>query len=233
MESASGVIRARDIGHATIHTSSGSVTVQGTTGDVSLRTSSANVRLERVRGTVVGQIGSGNLTIDGVAGSLDVTAASGNIIATGIAGDARAVSINGRTELSCVAGRVDITDTSGAIRVEAATGDVHIDTATGRALVVTRLRSGGRYVLKTLDGRIELRIPAESRDFGATLSAYLKRIDVGAPFDAAETARDRDGRRLTLRVGSDQARIDLEAFGGRLTLGAGVPRPCDAPEVAR
>lgn len=214
-------------GRLTLDASSGSIRARDV-HDVQVRTKSANVTLEQIKGAVTAQIGAGNLDLSAVRGGLDATASSGNISALDVTGDVHVVSINGRTTLTCVGGRIDVGDTSGVTTVASAGDDVQLETATGRASVTTRLNPNARYVLKSLDGRLEVRIPPDSRDFAATISAYLKRVSIEPPFATAVVASDSDDKRRVLRVGDDRARVAIESFGGQVTFGPGTPKPCPA-----
>ena len=219
-------------GRLTLETSSGSIRAREVQ-DLQLRTKSANVVLERVKGSVTAHIGAGNLDLSGAQGPVDVTASAGTVTATAVSSDVHVVSINGRTTLACVDGRIDVSDTSGAITIASAGDDVRVETATGRASLTTRVNPDARYVLKTLDGRLEVRVPPDSRDFVATISAYLKKVSFEPPFATAVLTPDADDRRRVLRVGAERARIAIEAFGGQVTFGPGTPKPCGVGGVSR
>lgn len=172
---------------------------------------------------------SGPVEVENVGGLLDVTTTSGPVRVRGARGDVRVLSISGEVTVSCARGRVIVANTDGAISLEAAGGDVDASTTNGDILFVGSVR-GGRYSLKSMSGRVVMKLRPDSGGFTAALTSYRGSVDADFPLKITQSSKNETvNRRLVGRHGDGRAQVALDTFDGAVSLStaaAGASKDC-------
>lgn len=175
---------------------------------------------------------SGNIEVEDASGLVNVTTSAGTIRLLGPKSEVRALSIVGPIEIRCARGHVDVANTNAPIDIYDSTGDVDAVAANSSVRFSGDLQEGRRYFLKSMSGRVEMILPANTRGFNATLSSYSGIVESDFPLTANQNQGNahavRQGEReLTRRIsgqfGNSKAQIILDSFEGlvRLTKNSG------------
>jgi DUF4097 and DUF4098 domain-containing protein YvlB len=188
----------------------------------------SNVILKRIGGAEV-HTRSGNVEIESATGLVQVATVSGAISVHNSRGAVRAVSIAGPIEIKCAHGRIDVTNTEAPIELINIDGDVDAIATNSSVRQAGNIREDGRYYLKSMSGRVEMIVPANTHGFTATLSSYRGLIQSDFALKSGPPIKDSPQNRLSGRVGNGKAQITLDSFEGlvRLTkIPAGATEPC-------
>jgi DUF4097 and DUF4098 domain-containing protein YvlB len=197
------------------------VNLEGTYVDIDLEGMQGEVTAETVGGDVRLKGGSGAVNLKSVEGIIEVEGSKGritlNTVNEGIfvrdaAGDVAAETVNGDLTLE----RIE----SNSIDVTTVNGDVTYDGA---------IRDGGTYRFATHNGDVELRVPDQinASVFVRTYRGdFESHFQVAVPTQAASSSeedsdrrrRERRNRRFSFTLGSGAARVELESFGGDISL---------------
>ena len=170
---------------------------------------------------------SGNVEIENATGFIQVTTASGAIRVTNAKAGVRAVSIAGPIEVKCASGRVDVTNTDAPIDFYNVVGDVDAMAANSSVRFDGELEQDGRYHLRSMSGRVEMILPANTGGFNATLSSYrgmvesdfpLKATVSGATKEIIRSGQTQFNRRLSGQFRNQRAQIWLDSFEGLVRL---------------
>lgn len=161
---------------------------------------------------------SGDVEIDGVNELASVVTTAGAIRATRSRKLIVAVSITGPIEVKCSAGRVDVSNTGAPIVLENIDGDVDAIATNSSVRLTSAIREGGRYYLKSMSGRVEMVLPANTRGFEAVLSSYQGSVETDFKFATKLTADGTQNRRVAGRFGNGKAQILLDSFEGAVRL---------------
>ena len=124
----------------TVGTSSGGIEIEGDAGSVRVTTASGAVSIERATA----------VDARGTSGRVEVGSCTGSCVVVSVSSDVR-IRAAGRAVVATVSGDVD---------VEAA-GDAEVKTVSGR--VVLGARGGGRLVVRSISGAIEVSVPAGAK----------------------------------------------------------------------
>jgi DUF4097 and DUF4098 domain-containing protein YvlB len=172
------------------------------------------VSAETVRGDIVIKGGSGIVTAKSIHGEIIVEDAKGRINAssvneairvTGAVGEIVAETTNGDISLSKVQGKlVDVATVNGDVQFEGS------------------FSSGGQYRFVTHNGDITLVIPENA---GATFTVRTYNGEFQSNLPTKPVGEIRRGRRATYTLGTGEAEVELESFGGTIRL----RRPGTAP----
>jgi hypothetical protein len=175
-----------------------------------------------------------NLRVDveGVQGDVSVENIEGGITVRGVAGAVRLESVSGQVFLEDITGGVSATSVNQGIRLVRVRGDVSVEAINGsivmREMNSTRVRAstvnglieydgavldGGRYALSTHNGRITMTVPEQAN---ASISVMTRSGRVETGFAVPLT--DSRGSRMSFRVGTGSASVDLESFNGTIRL---------------
>jgi DUF4097 and DUF4098 domain-containing protein YvlB len=193
------------------------VTLNGTYVDIDLEGMQGEVTAETVGGDVRLKGGAGIVTLKSVEGIIDVDGSKG------------------RMTLNTVNEGVFVRDASGEIVAETVNGDltleridsssVDVATVNGDVIYDGSVRDGGAYRFATHNGDVEMRVPDQ---INATVFVRTYRGDFESHFDVQvpesasstrdERRRERRNRRFNFTLGTGAARIDLESFGGDISL---------------
>jgi hypothetical protein len=194
------------------------VQVVGIDTSVTVESKSASVVLKQV-GPAEVHTREGAVEIENARGYVNVTSTSGSIGVTNSMGGVRANSIAGSIELRCITGRVDVTTAKAPLELIGVDGDVEAMAANSSLRFTGSLRENGRYLLKTLSGRVEMILPASVRGFTATLVSYQGLIETDFSLQGGASAQDNvPNRRIAGRYGNGSPQIILDSFDGLVKL---------------
>lgn len=184
------------------------IDLEGMQGEVTAETVGGDVRLKGGTGTVNLKSVEGIIEVDGSKGRITLNTVNEGVFVRDAAGEIVAETVNGDLTLE----RID----SSSVDVATVNGDVLYDGS---------VRDGGAYRFATHNGDVEMRVPDQ---INATVFVRTYRGDFDSHFDVTvpETAasqddnrrRERRNRRFNFTLGSGAARIDLESFGGDISL---------------
>ena len=183
------------------------VKVEGTYNFVSVEGAQAEVAVETVRGDIVIKGGTGFVTaksiegeviVEGARGRINVSSVNEGIKITGASGDIAAETTNGSISLAKVEAKV--------VEVTTVNGDVSYE---------GNLAAGGRYRFATHNGDIVLTIPETA---SATFVVRTYNGDFVNNLGLKGSGEGRRGRRVTYVLGSGSAEVELESFGGDVSV---------------
>ena len=185
------------------------IDLDGMQGEVTAETVGGDVRLKGGAGTVTLKSVEGIIEVDGSKGRMTLNTVNEGVFVRDAAGEILAETVNGDLTLE----RID----SSSVDVATVNGDVTYDGT---------IRDGGSYRFATHNGDVEMRVPDQ---INATVFVRTYRGDFDSHFDVKvpETAaadsddrrrRERRNRRFNFTLGSGAARLDLESFGGDISL---------------
>lgn len=195
------------------------VTLNGTYVDIDLEGIQGEVAAETVGGDVRLKGGNGTVKLKSVEGIIEVEGSKGRILLNTVneavfvkdaAGEITAETVNGDVVLE----RID----SSAVDVATVNGDVTYDGS---------IRDGGTYRFATHNGDVELRVPDQINasvfvrtyrgDFDSHFQVQVPQAS--SPEDEGDRRRrERRNRRFNFTLGSGAARVELESFGGDISL---------------
>lgn len=175
---------------------------------------------------------SGNIDIEDARGLVNVTTASGAIRLLGPKSEVRALSIVGPIEIRCARGHVNVANTDAPIDIYDSTADIDAVAANSSVRFIGALQEGRRYFLKTMSGRVEMILPANTRGFKATLTSYNGIVESDFPILSKQTQGNahavKEGdkesfRRINGQYGNSKTEIILDSFEGlvRVTKNSG------------
>lgn len=121
-------------------------------------------------------------------------------------------TVNGEIEVAGISGDVSVDTTNGDVHLTGLSGNLEADTVNG-SIDATFERLGGnqRVVAETVNGRVQLRLPADASarvDIG-TVNGGIDADDFGLEVDKGFLGRDLDGE-----IGSGDARIKVSTVNG-------------------
>jgi DUF4097 and DUF4098 domain-containing protein YvlB len=172
------------------------VEITGVETAIGITGSTSSITLKNV-GSVVAQTGAGSIIIEDARGIADVKTSTGRIGIANSRGAVRAFSIAGPVEIRCVKGRVDVTTIEAAIELKSIDGDVDANATNSAVRFTGPLSDDARYYMKSMSGRVEFIIPADTRGFNATLTSYRGAVE-------SDFSLGPRPARLITRPGADQ-----------------------------
>ena len=188
------------------------IDLEGMQGEVSAETVGGDVRLKGGSGTVTLKSVEGIIEVEGSKGRIVLNTVNEGVFVRDAAGEITAETVNGDLLLE----RID----SNSVDVATVNGDVTYDGA---------VRDGGTYRFNTHNGDVEMRVPDQ---INASVFVRTYRGDFDSHFqvqvpaaaasededDADRRRRERRNRRFNFTLGTGAARIELESFGGDISL---------------
>lgn len=165
------LVRERDVIDARIEvptgstvrvgTTSGDITLTGTSGNADLATGSGDITVDRVNGDLRLRVGAGDTRVGPVSGSVAAKAGSGNVHLAEVGGGLDGAFGSGDLHAGPVQGSVRSRAGSGDVHLEAVHGDV--DLASGSGSFTLGLPSGvsARLDLNTTVGHVHSDLPVE------------------------------------------------------------------------
>jgi DUF4097 and DUF4098 domain-containing protein YvlB len=184
------------------------VTLEGVGGDVSVETTHGDIKVRGGSGFVSLKSVQGEITLEKAKGRVEVRAVNESIHLADINGDLSAESTNG----SIILDRID-------------SANVDLYTVNGNISYDGPIRDKGLYRLTTHNGVIAMPI-ADKANVTLTVRTYnggfRSTFPIGDP--------DKKNKRFTVTLGNGSAHVELESFGGTISL----RRPSDPrPETER
>jgi len=186
------------------------VDLEGIQGEVTAETVGGDVRLKGGAGTVTLKSVEGIIEVEGSKGRMTLNTVNEAIFARDVSGELAAETVNGDVTLE----RID----SNMVDVATVNGDVLYDGT---------IRDGGSYRFGTHNGDVEMRVPDQ---INASVFVRTYRGDFDSHFqvqvpsqasndeDDSRSRRERRNRRFNFTLGSGAARLELESFGGDISL---------------
>ena len=186
------------------------VTMDGVGGDVTVDTTRGDIKVVGGSGFISLKSVQGEITLEKAKGRVEVRAVNEGIRLADISADLSAESTNG----SIILDRID----SANVDLYALNGNISYDGA---------IKDKGLYRLTTHNGMIAMPVP-EKANATVTLRTYTGGIR--ATFPLPGDPEQRRNKRQTLTLGNGSAHVELESFGGTISL----RRPGEArPETER
>jgi DUF4097 and DUF4098 domain-containing protein YvlB len=180
------------------------VTMEGVGGDVSVETTHGDVKVRGGSGFVSLKSVQGEITLEKAKGRVEVRAVNESIHLADINGDLSAESTNG----SIILDRID----SGNVDHYTVNGNISYDGA---------IKDKGLYRLTTHNGLIAMPI-ADKANALLTVRTYNGGFRSTFPIGDPE----KRNKRFTVTLGNGSAHVELESFGGTISLRRpGDPRP--------
>ena len=197
------------------------VTLEGVGGDVAVETTRGDIKVRGGSGFVSLKSVQGEITLEKAKGRIEVRAVNEGIHLADISGDLSAESTNG----SIILDRID-------------SGNVDLYTVNGNISYDGPIKDKGLYRLTTHNGLIAMPVPERVnvtlmvRTYnGGFRSTFQLPADggvgagTGAGAGAGADGR-RNNKRFTVTLGNGSAHVELESFGGTISLRRpGDPRP--------
>lgn len=185
------------------------IDLEGIQGEVTAETLGGDVRLKGGTGTVKLKSVEGIIEVEGSKGRILLNTVNEGVYVRDSSGEITAETVNGDVALE----RID----SSAVDVATVNGDVTYDGS---------IRDGGTYRFGTHNGDVELRVPDQVnasvfvRTYRGDFDSHFQ-VQVPTASDEDERGRrrhDRRNRRFNFTLGSGAARVELESFGGDISL---------------
>ncbi len=182
------------------------VTMEGVGGDVSVETTHGDIKVRGGSGFVSLKSVQGEITLEKAKGRVEVRAVNEGIHLADINGDLSAESTNGSIILD---------------RIES--GNVDLYTVNGNISYDGPIREKGLYRLTTHNGLIAMPI---AEKVNAMLTVRTYNGGFRSTFPLGSDTAERRNKRFTLTLGNGSAHVELESFGGTISLRRpGEPRP--------
>ncbi len=182
------------------------VTLDGVGGDVAIETTRGDIKVVGGSGFVSLKSVQGEITLEKAKGRVEVRAVNESIHLADISGDLSAESTNG----SIILDRID-------------SGNVDLYTVNGNLSYDGALKDKGLYRLTTHNGLIAMPIGDKAN---ATLTVRTYNGSFRSTFPLTGPAAEKQNKRFTMTLGNGSAHVELESFGGAISLRRpGEPRP--------
>jgi hypothetical protein len=186
------------------------VTMEGVGGDVAVDTTRGDIKVVGGSGFVSLKAVQGEIVLEKAKGRVEVRAVNEGIRLADISGDLSAESTNG----SIILDRID----SANVDLYALNGNISYDGA---------IKDKGLYRLTTHNGMIAMPVPEKAN---ATITLRTYTGGIRSTFPLPGDPEERRKKRMTLTLGNGSAHVELESFGGAISL----RRPGEArPETER
>jgi DUF4097 and DUF4098 domain-containing protein YvlB len=174
------------------------VSIEGAQSEVSVQTVRGDIVIKGGTGFVTAKSIEGEVIVEGARGRINVSSVNEGIKITGASGDINAETTNGSIWLTKVDAKViDVTTVNGDVTYEGG------------------LAQGGRYAISTHNGDILMTIPETG---GATFVVRTYNGDFVNNLGLKGSGEGRRGRRVTYVLGNGSAEVELESFGGDISV---------------
>ena len=180
--------------------------ITGVSVEVDIEGSAGSVSVSTAEGEILLVGGAGNVALNAVDGPVTVAGASGKIAINAVDGDVSVSESDGAIAVTAVDGDVTLEGiASDNVSVNAVDGDIGYDGT---------IVDGGRYVLSTHDGDLDVLIPSGAN---ARISIDTFSGELDTDF-AVELEGDFGKKRISFTVGTGKALVELSAFDGTISL---------------
>jgi len=176
------------------------VSIEGAHGDVSVENVRGDIAITKAAGSITANTIEGQVTIEGGRGKVDVSSVNDGINIKGSSGEISAETTNGSISLSHVDGTT--------VDVATINGDVSFDGT---------IADNGRYSFNSHNGDIVLTV-ADTVNATFSVRTYNGEFNTSLPMKGPERSSVRRGRRASFTLGTGSADVDLESFGGEITV---------------
>lgn len=178
----------------------------GVSLEVSIEGAGGDVTVSTVEGNVVLAGGSGNVALNAVDGNVTLSRAAGKIAINAVEGDVSVSASGGAIAVTAVDGDVTLEGIdSDNVSVNSVDGDIGYDGT---------IKDGGRYVLSTHDGDLNVLIP-DGANARISIDTFSGDLDTDFP---VEIEGDFGKKRISFTVGTGKALVELSAFDGTISL---------------
>jgi len=180
-----------------------------------------------------------DVTVDTTRGDIKVTGGSGFVSLKSVQGEITLEKAKGRVEVRAVNEGIRLADVNADLSAESTNGSIILDrvdssnvdlyTVNGNISYDGPIKDKGLYRLTTHNGLIALPLPEK---VNATVTARTYNGGIRSTFQLPgdNSSPERRNKRLTLTLGNGSAHVELESFGGTISL----RRPGEArPETER
>ena len=217
------------VGPLEVQAGSGDISLNDIKGAAKVQTGSGDVTAKDIDGDFIAKLSSGDLELDRVTGLVNVSVTSGNAQVHHGGSDVRINSISGDISVQCVKGHVELNSASGSMNLFDIGDDADATTTSGDVKFASKIRTGGRYRLKSTSGQVHMTVPADSPGFTATLSSYSGEVETDFPLTVESPLQGPVNRRIIGRYLDGQAQIQLDSFSTGVKLSkasAGAIKDC-------
>jgi DUF4097 and DUF4098 domain-containing protein YvlB len=174
-----------------------------------------DIQIAGVSGDVSANTAEGSISLDGGAGNIALNAVEGMVTITGASGKIAINAVNGDVAISESAGALAVTAVDGDVTLQVITSDnVSVNAVDGNITYRGTISDGGRYVLSTHDGDLDVAIPGNAN---ARISVDTFSGDLETDFPV-ELEGDFGKKRISFTLGSGKALVELSAFDGTIAL---------------
>ena len=181
------------------------LTLSGVSTDITIEGTQAELNAETVEGSIVVVGGSGNITLHSVEGEVSLESAEGHIEVN---------SVEGGITLKHCTGDISAETVDGEILLEGIqSADVDVGTVDGGITYNGALKDGGRYRFQTHDGDLKIAVP-EHTNATVTVATFSGDFDPSFPVNLTSKTK----HRFSFTLGTGSAHVELESFGGTITL---------------
>ena len=179
----------------------------------------------------------GDVTVDTQRGDIKVVGGSGFVSLKSIQGEITLEKAKGRVEVRAINEGIHLADISADLSAESTNGSIILDridssnvdlyTVNGNISYDGPIKDKGLYRLTTHNGLIAMPVADKAN---ATLTVRTYNGGIRSTFTLPGDSAERRNKRMTLTLGNGSAHVELESFGGTISL----RRPGEArPETER
>jgi DUF4097 and DUF4098 domain-containing protein YvlB len=190
---------------------SGSQTIRNVRGPIAAQSASGSINVAGVERDAHLTTVSGSVEANGVGDDVRASSASGSVAINNAKGDVRANTLSGAIRIQKPAGRVDADDASGAIEIFGASGDVKAHDVSVSVTVQGDPGEHGYWDLKTVSGKVQLHVPANS-SFRLAAEAISGEIRADIPIVIEEQGK----HSLRAHIGNGGGRVEVHTVSGEI-----------------
>lgn len=183
--------------------------IEGNQNDVSIEGAHGDVSVENVRG---------DIAITGAAGSITANTIEGQITIEGGRGKVAVSSVNDGIKIKGSSGEISAETTNGSISLSHVDGTtVDVATINGDVTFDGTIADSSHYSFNSHNGDIVLTV-ADTVNATFSVRTYNGEFNTSLPMKGPERSTVRRGRRASFTLGTGSADVDLESFGGEITV---------------
>lgn len=180
-----------------------------------------DIRIDNTMGEVNASTTEGNVTLTGGRGRVNLSSVEGEIMVTGAEGKTNLSTVDGAIMLRRGVGDFALSTVDGDITIEGTEAwNLEASTVDGSISFDGTLRDNGRYVMKSHDGDVTVRVP----EINAAVSVSTFSGDFASDFPVTLSGRTLR-QRLDFTLGNGSSRLELESFDGTVSLQKPGSRP--------
>lgn len=188
------------------------------TAALEVSTVSADIKVRELRSSasLKSETVSGDVDVVAEVARLQVSSVSGNVDFSGKAARTDAETVSGDLHLSGLSGELSIDSVSGDVTVTGAGfREIEIGSVSGDLQLDASLAATATVKVESLSGDIRLTVPSAT---SARVNAETFSGSISTDFDLRVIDEEGPGKELHGKIGSGDARINLESFSGDVDL---------------